>query len=128
MKIKTHIVKLVCLSSSDSLLTDHCSGVFLKQITQSAILAVVLGVTVVLATGCSATGNGFNARIISPVQLTNRLRILRRTIGTNQHGAPHLAICSVVELSRERANKKVLMAPMLQCIKTGSAGTVGAVP
>ena len=67
MKIKTHIVKLVCLSSSDSLLTDHCSGVFLKQITQSALLAVVLGVTVVLATGCSSTGNGFNARIISPV-------------------------------------------------------------
>jgi hypothetical protein len=49
------------------LLTDHCSGAFLDRIARSAVLAIVLGVTVMLATGCSATGNGFNARIISPV-------------------------------------------------------------
>src|ERR1700730_18009918 len=67
MKIKKQIVRLVCLSSSGSLLTDHCSGVFLKQIIRLALLAVVLGVTVVLATGCSSTGSGFSASIISRV-------------------------------------------------------------
>jgi len=28
MKIDQHIVKLICPSSSGSLLTDHCSGAF----------------------------------------------------------------------------------------------------
>ena len=34
---------------------------------RAALLAVALGTTVVLATGCSSTGTGMNARLISPV-------------------------------------------------------------
>jgi hypothetical protein len=57
MKINQQIAKLVCPSSSGSLFTDHCSGAFLHEITRAASLTVVLGVTVVLATGCAGTSN-----------------------------------------------------------------------
>ena len=62
-----HIVKSICPSSSGSLLTDHCSGAFLNDITRAALLTVVLGITVVLATGCASMGHGVSARLISPV-------------------------------------------------------------
>ena len=67
MRINQQIAKLVCPSSNGSLLTDHCSGAFVKQFTRAALLTVVLGVTVVLATGCAATGNGLSGRLISPM-------------------------------------------------------------
>ena len=66
MKINQHLVKTACLSSSGTLLPDHCFGVFGKNIERAALLAVALGATVVLATGCSSTGTGFDARLISP--------------------------------------------------------------
>jgi hypothetical protein len=67
MKIKRDIATLIRPSSSGSLLTDHCSGALVNQIERAALLAVVLGAAVVLATGCSSTDTGFNARLISPV-------------------------------------------------------------
>ena len=67
MEIKQHIVKLILPSSSGSLLTDHYSGAFLKQIARSALLAGVLWVAVVLATSCSSTTTGLNPLLISPV-------------------------------------------------------------
>jgi len=67
MKINQHIVKTARPSSSGSSLPDHCFGVFGKHIERAALLAVALGATVVLATGCSSTGAGYNARLISPV-------------------------------------------------------------
>jgi hypothetical protein len=67
MKINEYLVKTACPPSSGTLLPDHCFGVFAKHIERAALLAVALGATVVLATGCSSTGTGFNARLISPV-------------------------------------------------------------
>ena len=67
MKMNRHIIKLVYPFSSGSLLTDHCSGAFLNEITRAALLTVVLGITVVLATGCASMGHGVSARLISPV-------------------------------------------------------------
>jgi len=67
MKINKHILKVIFPSSGGSLLTDHCSGAFLNHIGQAALLAVVLGVAAVLATGCSSTGNSFNPLLISPL-------------------------------------------------------------
>ena len=67
MKINQYLVKTACPPSSGTLLPDHCFGVFAKHIERAALLAVALGATVVLATGCSSTGTGFNARLISPV-------------------------------------------------------------
>src|SRR5271165_259828 len=67
MKINQYLVKTVRPSSSGSSLADHCFCVFGKHIERAALLAVALGATVVLATGCSSTGAGYNARLISPV-------------------------------------------------------------
>ena len=67
MKLNQHIAKIVHFSSSGSLLTDHCSGAFLREITRAALLTIVLGISVLLATGCASTGKGFSARLISPV-------------------------------------------------------------
>ena len=60
-------MKTACASSSGTLLPDHCFGVFGKHIERAGLLAVALGATVVLATGCSSTGTGFDARLISPL-------------------------------------------------------------
>ena len=46
--------------------SSHCSGAWWDDIRRAALLAVALGTTVVLATGCSSTGTGMNARLISP--------------------------------------------------------------
>jgi hypothetical protein len=37
------------------------------RIERAGLLTVALGATVVLATGCSSTGTGFDARLISPI-------------------------------------------------------------
>jgi hypothetical protein len=62
-----YIVKSAYRASGGSLLTDHCSGAFLNEVRRSVLLTVMLGLIVVLATGCSSTGTGFNARLISPI-------------------------------------------------------------
>src|SRR4029077_17514227 len=67
MEIKQHIVTVILPASSGSLLIDHYSGAFLKQIARAALLAGVLGVAVVLATSCSSTATGFNPLLISSV-------------------------------------------------------------
>ena len=50
-----------------SWISSHCSGAWWDHIRRAALLAVALGTTVVLATGCSSTGTGISARLISPV-------------------------------------------------------------
>src|SRR6266446_4790992 len=67
MRINQYLVKTARPSSSGTLLPDHCFGVFGNHIERTALLAVALGATVVLATGCSSTGAGYNTRLISPV-------------------------------------------------------------
>jgi len=69
MKINRHIIKLAYPFSSGSLINVHCSGVFLNETTRAALLTVVLGITVVLSTGCASTsmGHGVSARLTSPV-------------------------------------------------------------
>src|SRR5271170_2377611 len=67
MKINQYLVKTARPSSSGTLLPAHCFGVVGKHIERAALLAVALGSTVVLATGCSSTGAGYNARLVSPV-------------------------------------------------------------
>ena len=63
MKINQHIIKLICPSSRGSMLSGHCSGDFRR----AALLAVVLGAAVVLATGCSSTATAFHPLLISPL-------------------------------------------------------------
>ena len=59
-------MRATCPSSRATLLPDHCTGLFAKQIERAALLAGALGATVVLATGCSSMSTGFDARLISP--------------------------------------------------------------
>jgi hypothetical protein len=66
MTMNKYIVNTKCPVRA-SLSSDHYSGGFWDHIRRAALLAVALGTTVVLATGCSSTGTGFNARLISPV-------------------------------------------------------------
>jgi hypothetical protein len=96
MKMIQYIVKTAYRSSGASLLTDHCSGVFLNEIKRSVLPTVMLSVIVVLATGCSSTGTGFNARLISPFP-TNQQDALKKTAHTNRRGVPHLANSLAVE-------------------------------
>jgi hypothetical protein len=67
-----YIEKSAYRSSGGSLLTDHCSGAFLSEIKRCALLTVMLGIIVVLVTGCSSTGTGFNARLISPIPINQQ--------------------------------------------------------
>jgi hypothetical protein len=64
MNIYQHITKTSCPSGNRRLLWSHCSGKFLNHIK---LPAAILSVVVVFATGCSSTGAGFSARLISPV-------------------------------------------------------------
>jgi hypothetical protein len=67
MKMNRYIVKTSCPPGNARLLRSHCSGAFLNHIGRATSPAIVLAVAVVLATGCSLTGAGFNARLISPI-------------------------------------------------------------
>jgi hypothetical protein len=60
------MTKLICPSSSGSLFTNYSSAAFSNQIGRAALLAVVLGVEVVLATGCSSTATATHPSLISP--------------------------------------------------------------
>ena len=67
MKINQYLVKTGCPSISGTLRSEHCAGVSVKHIERAGLLAVALGATVVLATGCSSTGIRFGAKLINPV-------------------------------------------------------------
>ena len=67
MQMNRNVLPLVAFTSKGSLLTDHCSGVFLNEVRRAALLAFVFGISVLLATGCASTGKGLSARLISPV-------------------------------------------------------------
>jgi hypothetical protein len=64
MNIDQQIVKVSFPVGQLRLLRKHCFGVSLRPLK---FPAVMLAVTVALATGCSSTGAGFSARLISPV-------------------------------------------------------------
>jgi hypothetical protein len=66
MKMKKYIVNTTCPIHAGGN-SSHCSGAVWDHIRRAALLAVAFGTTVVLATGCSSTGAGMNARLISPV-------------------------------------------------------------
>ena len=53
--------------SNAKMLNDRCSGFFFNDMGRAALLAVLLGVAVLLATGCSSTGGGVKAGLMTPV-------------------------------------------------------------
>ena len=65
-EMNKYIVKKI-RPAHKNLASSHCSGAITVLIRRAALLAAALGTTAVLATGCSSTGTGFNAELISPV-------------------------------------------------------------
>jgi hypothetical protein len=60
-------MKTICPPAAPGLFRSDRSGVFFNHLRQVALTAVMLAVVVVLATACSSTDAGFNARLISPI-------------------------------------------------------------
>ena len=52
--------------SNARMLNDRCSGLFFNDMGRAALLAVIFGVVVMFATGCSATGGGVKAGLMEP--------------------------------------------------------------
>ena len=67
-EMNKYIVKKIC-PAHKNLAGSHCSGAITIHIRRATLLAVTLGTTAVLAAGCSSTGTGFNAALISPVSV-----------------------------------------------------------
>ena len=67
MQLNQHLEKMAHPWTSAKMLNDRCSGFFFNDMGRAALLAVVFGVAVVLATGCSSTGGGVKAGLITPV-------------------------------------------------------------
>ncbi len=72
MQLNQHIEKMARPWSNARTLNDRCSGFFFNDVGRAALLAAVFGVAVVLATGCSSTGTGINARLVSAVLTTEQ--------------------------------------------------------
>jgi hypothetical protein len=70
MQSNQHIEKTALPWSNARMLNDRCSGFFFNDMGRAALLAVIFGVVVMLATGCSSTGTGISARLVSPVLAT----------------------------------------------------------
>jgi hypothetical protein len=70
MQSNQYIEKTALPWSNAKTLNDHCSGFFLNDKGRAALLAVIFGVVVMLATGCSSTGTRLSARLVSPVLAT----------------------------------------------------------
>jgi hypothetical protein len=66
MQLNQHIEKMARPWSNAKMLNDRCSG-FFNDMGRVALLAVVFGVAIVLATGCSSAGGGVKAGLITPV-------------------------------------------------------------
>jgi hypothetical protein len=52
--------------------SSHCSGAISIHIRRATLLAVTLGATAALAAGCSSTGTGFKAALISPMPVNQQ--------------------------------------------------------
>jgi hypothetical protein len=71
MKNIKYIVSTICPADA-SLVGSHCSGSISANIRRPVLFAGIFATIVVLTTGCSSTGTGFRAGLISPVQTDQR--------------------------------------------------------
>jgi hypothetical protein len=65
MESNQHIERALAWSNA-RMLNDRCSGLFFNDMGRAALLAVIFGVVVMLATGCSSTGGGVKAGLMEP--------------------------------------------------------------
>ena len=62
-----NIEKMGSFFSKARMLDDRCSGLFFKDFGRAALLGVILGLAIVLGTGCASMGGGVRAGLIAPV-------------------------------------------------------------
>ena len=53
--------------SKSKMSNDRCFGVFFREIRRRALLGVIFGFTVALATGCSSMDEGLKAGLMTPI-------------------------------------------------------------
>jgi hypothetical protein len=73
MKLNLSSSSVILPTCNDSILTHRCSGPYLQNIGRCALLAVALGLSAMLATGCSSTEEGFRARLTGSAPTTRRV-------------------------------------------------------
>ena len=60
-------MKPTSFSFDGPLPNNRCAGLFLDEIRQLTLLALVFSIAVMLTTGCSSTGKGLSAKLMVPV-------------------------------------------------------------
>jgi hypothetical protein len=90
MQLNQHLERMFRPWSSAKMLNDRCSGFFFNDMGRAALLAVVFGVAVVLATGCSSTGGGVKAELIAPVTSAAQDSVPEDDGSTTYRGVPDL--------------------------------------
>jgi hypothetical protein len=73
MKLNLSSSSMSFPTCNDSILTHRCSGPYLQNIGRYALLAVALGLSAMLETGCSSTEEGFRARLTGSAPTTRRV-------------------------------------------------------
>ena len=73
MKLNLFSNSVISSTCNDSILTYH-SGLYLQNIGRCALLAAALGLSAMLATGCSSTRERFQARLTGSAPTTPRVR------------------------------------------------------
>ena len=59
-------MKPTSFSFDGGLPNNRCAGLFLDEIRQATLLALVFSIAVVVTTGCSSKGKGLSAKLIVP--------------------------------------------------------------
>jgi hypothetical protein len=73
MKLNLSASSVISPTCNDSILTLHCPGLYLQNIGRCVLLAVALGLIAMFATGCSSTGEGFQARLTGSAPTTRHV-------------------------------------------------------
>jgi hypothetical protein len=73
MKLNLPTSSVISPTCKDSIFTGHFSGSYVEAIERCAFLAVALGLSAMLATGCSSTGQGFQSRLMRAAPTTRHV-------------------------------------------------------
>ena len=92
MKANKWLSKIDYVRTGSGSLSCRCYGTFINEISRCALLAIVLGIAVVLATGCSSTSGAIGAGRITAIRVnkqatdanTNNIYEVARSPGFNE--------------------------------------------
>ena len=71
--MKLNLYSSIFPTCNDTILTRCCSGLYLQNIGRCALVAVAIGLSAMLATGCSSTEEGFQTRLMGFAPTTRRV-------------------------------------------------------